>query len=191
MIESILVSKVRIKILRLFFTDLKKEIHIRGIVRKIDEEINAVRRELKNLAKAGILQKEARGNRHYYSIDKNCPIFDELLGLINKEFGLGGKIIQNREEIGDIEYAILTRSYLYNTHETEYDVDLMLIGKAHMEQVAKIIKEAEKEEGREIRYTVLSKEDFDFRKKKRDEFTLNIIHRRHILLIGNEDTILA
>jgi DNA-binding transcriptional ArsR family regulator len=191
MIENILVSKVRIKILRLFFTDLKKEIHIRGIVRKIDEEINAVRRELKNLEKAGILHKEARGNRHYFSIDRKCPIFDELLGLINKTYGLGGKIVQNRKEIGNIEYAILTRSYLHNTHETEYDVDLMLVGETKMDQIANIIKETEKEESREIRYTVLSKEDFDFRKKKRDEFTLNIINRRHILLIGDEDKLLA
>jgi hypothetical protein len=67
----------------------------------------------------------------------------------------------------------------------------MLVGETKMDQIANIIKETEKEESREIRYTVLSKEDFDFRKKKRDEFTLNIINRRHILLIGDEDKLLA
>lgn len=191
MINSILVSKVRIKILHLFFTDLKREIHIRGIVREINEEINAVRRELKNLERNGILVKEARGNRHYFSIEKACPIFDELLGLIHKSFGLGQKILENIEELGDVKYAILTNSYINNIHENEFDVDLMLIGDANMDKIAKIIKLAEEEEGREIRYTVLSKDDFEFRKKKRDEFTLNIIHRRNILLIGDENTVIA
>lgn len=191
MINSILVSKVRIKILKLFFTDLKKEIHIRGIVRKIDEEINAVRRELKNLEKNGILVKEARGNRHYYKINPECPIFNELLGLINKEFGLGRMIIENTVNLGEVKYAILTKSYLDSKHESEYDVDLMLIGNIRMDFIAKLIKTSEEELGREIRYTVLSEDDFAFRKKKRDTFTLNIINRRNILLLGDADTILA
>lgn len=191
MIEHIFVSKVRIKILKLFFTDLKKEIHIRGIVRKIEEEINAVRRELKNLEKAEILKREARGNRHYYSINKKSPLFDQILGLINKEFGLGGEIIKNMDIIGETSFAILTRSYIYNTYESDNDVDLMLVGKIKMNETAKIIKNCESFLGREVRYTILSDEDFQFRKKKRDSFTLNIIHRRHILLIGDEDILLA
>lgn len=191
MIDNILVSKVRIKILKLFFTDLKREIHIRGIVRKIDEEINAVRRELKNLEKSGILIKEARGNRHYYKINFDCPIFPELLGLINKEFGLGRIIIENSVNLGEVSYAILTNSYIDNNHEGQFDVDLMIIGNIRMDFLAKLIKSAEEELGREIRYTVLSDDDFAFRKKKRDSFTLNIIDRRHILLIGNADTLLV
>ena len=191
MIDSILVSKVRIKILKLFFTDLKREIHIRGIVRKIDEEINAVRRELKNLEHVGILIKDPRGNRHYYSINNECPIFDDLLGLINKEFGLGRTIIDNLDNLGDMKFAILTKSYITNKHESEYDVDLMLIGNIKMDLIAKLIKTSEEELGREIRYTVLSEDDFIFRKKKRDSFTLNIINRRNILLIGDEDLLLS
>lgn len=191
MIESILVSKVRIKILKLFFTDLKREIHIRGIVRKLDEEINAVRRELKKLESVRILKKEARGNRHYYSIERECPIFDEILGLINKEFGLGKIIIENKDQLGDIKYALLTKSYIDNMHENEYDVDLMLVGEIKMDTLSKLIKQSEQKLEREIRYTVLSEDDFAFRKKKRDLFTLNIINRRNILLIGDADFLLA
>ncbi|MFH1547543.1 MAG: winged helix-turn-helix domain-containing protein [bacterium] len=191
MISNIVVSKVRIKILKLFFTDLEKEIHIRGIVRKIDEEINAVRRELKNLEKAKILVKEQRGNRHYYKILPECQIFSELLGLINKEFGLGRIILDNSDNLGQVQYAILTKSYIDNKHEGEYDVDLMLVGEIRMDFLAKLIKSAEEGLGREIRYTVLSEDDFIFRKKKRDSFTLNIINRRNILLLGNADTLLT
>jgi len=191
MIERILVSKVRIKILKLFFTDLKKEVHIRGIVRKIDEEINAVRRELKNLEAAGILIKDQRGNRHYYLVNKQCPIFSEILGLINKQYGLGKTIIEAANELGDIRYAVLTNSYITNKHENEYDVDLMLVGNIKMDLIAQIVKSAEQELGREIRYTVLSEDDFIFRKKKRDSFTLNILNRQNILLIGDADSILS
>ena len=60
MIEHLFISKVRIKLLKLNLVDTTKHVHIRGIVRMIDEEINAVRRELKNLKEAGILENEKR-----------------------------------------------------------------------------------------------------------------------------------
>ncbi|KKQ36346.1 MAG: Transcriptional regulator, partial [Candidatus Woesebacteria bacterium GW2011_GWA1_37_7] len=63
---DIITSKVRIRVLELFFSNSNEMYHVRGIVREIKEEINAVRRELERLEKAGILKKEPRGNRLYY-----------------------------------------------------------------------------------------------------------------------------
>ncbi|KKR52906.1 MAG: Transcriptional regulator, partial [Candidatus Woesebacteria bacterium GW2011_GWD2_40_19] len=62
-LADIITSKVRIKILELFFSNLKEVYHVRGIVRETEEEINAVRRELTKLEKDGVLRKEPRGNR--------------------------------------------------------------------------------------------------------------------------------
>ncbi len=184
-------SKVRIKLLKLFFLDISQEIHIRGIVRKLDEEINAVRRELKNLQEAKILIDEKKGNRLYYKVNKDCPIFPELLGIINKEYGLGGRILGLRDQLGEVKYALLTIMFIENHHPSPYDVDVLLVGNLNMKTVSRAIKEAETELKREIRYTVMTEDEFDFRKKKRDSFISNIIFKQKIMLLGNENNLMS
>jgi len=81
---DIITSKVRIKILELFFSNLKEIYHVRGIVREISEEINAVRRELAKLESDGVLRKEPRGNRIYYSVRPEYSLFGELKSIVAK-----------------------------------------------------------------------------------------------------------
>lgn len=191
MIEHLFISKVRIKVLSLFFLDPSKDVHIRGIVRMIDEEINAVRRELRNLESAHVLMSEKRGNRVYYRVNPDSPIYYELLGLINKEFGLGGIILENLEKLGSVTFALLTSAYIENHHPSQYDVDLFIVGDVNMKGVSSVIKEAESKLKREIRYTVMNGEEFDFRKKKRDSFVMNILFKHKIMLVGNENKLLS
>lgn len=191
MIEHFFVSKVRVKLLKLFFLGASEDIHIRAIVRAIDEEINAVRRELKNLEAATLLQSDRRGNRVYYSVNQRCPIFNEILGLVHKEFGLGGSVLRNYKELGSITYAVLTTAFLANHHPTQFDIDLLLVGDINLKGTAVIIREAEEEMHREIRYTIMSKEDFDFRRKQRDAFIINILEKHKIILIGDENRLVS
>ena len=165
--------------------------HIRGIVREIDEEINAVRRELKNLEEATVLTSEKRGNRMYYKVNPECPIYYELLGLINKEFGLGGEILRNLDKLGSVKFAVLTTAYLENHHPSQFDVDVLIVGDISMKGVSAVMKNAESKVKREIRYTVMSDEDFDFRKRKRDSFVTNILEKHKIMLVGNENKLLS
>lgn len=67
MLEDIIISRVRVKILTLFLTRPNRIYHVREVVRQISEEINAVRRELAHLEKAGLVAKERRANRLYYT----------------------------------------------------------------------------------------------------------------------------
>ncbi|MEA3357345.1 MAG: hypothetical protein U9Q67_02825 [Patescibacteria group bacterium] len=191
MIEHILVSKVRVKLLRLFFTDITKVLHIRAVARELDEEINAVRRELKNLTEAKIFKSQKSGNKIYYEINLKSPLFYEILGLVNKEFGLGSMILAELETIGKVKYAILTSNYVNNQKPSKFDVDLLLVGEIDLDKVTKIIKAAEKELKKEIRYTVMTDGEFIERKRKRDVFTRNIINRHKIMLVGNEDRLMS
>ena len=83
---DIITSKVRIKILELFLADLEEMYHVRGIVRETKEEINAVRRELQRLEKAGILKKEPRGNRLYYWLRKRSLVVSMPMGARRTDF---------------------------------------------------------------------------------------------------------
>jgi DNA-binding transcriptional ArsR family regulator len=171
--------------------DTSTELHIRGVVRKIDEEINAVRRELKNLENADILESEKRGNRLYYRVNDRCPIIEDLIGLVNKDFGLGREIIDRRDKLGDVQFAVLTNAYLENHHPSPYDIDVLLVGNLSMKGVSATMKAAEEKLGREIRYTVMTQEEFEYRKKKRDTFILNILHKHKVMLVGNENKLMS
>ena len=106
MFEDLITSKTRIKILHLFLGNLGEMFHVREIVRRVEEEINAVRRELLLLEKKGILNREARANRVYYSLDTSYPFFYDLIKVYAKESGLGRDIIKNRAKLGRIKFAI-------------------------------------------------------------------------------------
>src|SRR3972149_12036333 len=101
---DIITSKVRIKVLELFLSNLKEMYHVRGIVRETDEEINAVRRELERLEGVGFLKKEARGNRLYYWVRADYPFYGDMVAMISKCTGLGATIIENKTKIGKVNF---------------------------------------------------------------------------------------
>ena len=94
MLEDLVISKVRVKLLDIFFSNPTEIYYVRGLTRKTNEEINAVRRELFHLETAGILKKEPRGNRLYYWLNLNYPLFAELLAIVAKETGLGSRLLK-------------------------------------------------------------------------------------------------
>jgi hypothetical protein len=94
-LSDIITSKVRIKILELFFSNLKEVYHVRGIVRETNEEINAVRRENK-IRKDGVLRKEPRGNRIYYSVRPEYPFFGDLTSMVAKTTDLEKLLLKTK-----------------------------------------------------------------------------------------------
>lgn len=186
-LSDIITSKVRIKIIELFFSNLKEMYHVRGIVREIKEEINAVRRELERLEKAGILKKEPRGNRVYYWIRDDYPFYGDLISTVAKTTGLGASLIQNRSKIGKVSFIMFSGSFA-RTKERKSDdqVDILVVGDVVLPELATIIRLEESKRGKEINYTVMSREEFDFRKKRRDPFLLGILSGSRTMVLGDE-----
>lgn len=186
MLKDIVISKVRVKLLDLFFGNPTELYHVRDLVRKIDEEINAVRRELQHLEEAGILKKEPRGNRLYYWLNSNYSLHHELLVMVAKETGLGEQIIKNRNRIGRIAYCVFSDKFLRKMERREGEVDILIVGAIVMVELASLIKGEEEKRGREVNYTVMTEEEFEFRKKRRDPFLLGILTSAKVMIIGDE-----
>lgn len=184
-IDYLFISKVRIKALRYFFFHPNTPIHLRGAVREFNEEINAVRREVNRLEEIKLLNTERKGNRKYYSLNESHPYFSDLLGIIHKTFGLGGDLVKADNKLGNVDYIVLTSSYTRGIPVEPNDVDLILIGEVNLNLLAEIVENAEKRIGKEINYTVLTPQDFEIRKKRRDAFVLDILAGGHILLKGD------
>ena len=187
-LEDIITSKVRIKILELFFSNLTEMYHVRGIVREIKEEINAVRRELERLEKAGILKKEPRGNRIYYFVRTDYSGFGDLVSIVAKSTGLGKEICDSKAKLGKISLVMFSGRFArMKPRRKDDNVDILIVGEVVLPELAMIVRTFESKLGREINYTVMTKEELDYRKKRRDPFLQGIFLDSRVMIIGDEE----
>ncbi|KKU09070.1 MAG: Transcriptional regulator [Candidatus Woesebacteria bacterium GW2011_GWB1_45_5] len=191
-LSDIITSKVRIKILELFFSNMKELYHVRGVVREIGEEINAVRRELTKLEKDGILRKEPRGNRVYYFLRPEHQFFGDLVAMVAKTTGLGKAVIDNKNKIGKASFVMFSGKFVrMKDRRRDDDVDILIVGEVVLPELASIIRAEESKRGKEINYTVMSREEFDFRKKRRDPFLQGILAGSRVMIVGDEEDLVA
>jgi DNA-binding transcriptional ArsR family regulator len=191
MLADLITSKSRIKLLTVFLLEPSEMYHVRELVRRTEDEINAVRRELAYLEKNGILEKEPRANRVYYSLSKNYPYYFDLLTIGAKIIGLGFDIIKNKSKLGKIKFAMFSGRFARRLPKQADSVDLLLVGTVVLPELALIIKNEEKRLGSEINYTIMSEEEFAFRKKRTDPFIVGILSGSRVMLIGDEEQLLA
>ncbi len=184
--EELFVSKVRVKILHLFLTSQEDMLHVREIVRLVDEEINAVRRELSRMEKYGMVVSEWRANRRLYRFKKDYKFYSELLGLVTKSSGLGGAIIKNRQSIGRIKFALMALRFVQGEASGVEDVDLLVVGQIELPQLQKLVAEEQSHREQEINYSFMDEAEFNFRVRRRDPFILRVLTQPRIMLLGDE-----
>lgn len=190
-LTDFMVSRVRSKLLKVFLQDPHEMFYVRELTRKVGEEINAVRRELGRLQRRGLVKSEPRGNRLYYYFRKNYPFYQELLQLIAKTTGLGGAIRKNRNKLGKIKFAMLSGRFVRRRGRKPNEVDLLVVGNVVLPQLAVLVREEEARRGEEINYTVMSLEEFEFRRRRRDPFLTNILSGARTMIIGDEDELIG
>ncbi len=188
--EELVVSKVRVKILQLFLTSTEILFHVREIVRRVDEEINAVRRELGRMEKYGLVSSEWRANRRLYRFRKDYKFYPELLGLVVKSTGLGADIIKNKQSIGKIKYAFVATRFIRNIESRSDDVDVLIVGQVVLPELQSIIANEQAKREKEINYSFMDEAEFGFRVKRRDPFILRVLVQPKIMLLGDESELL-
>lgn len=189
--EGLLVSRVRIKLLKLFLTTQEPLLHVREIVRRTNEEINAVRRELLRMEKFGMVESEWRANRRLYHFRKDYIYYRELLGMVVKSTGLGRSIIQNKGKLGRIKYAMLATRFVKNEPSGPEDVDLLVVGQLVLPELQAIIADEQTRREYEINYSFMDEAELHFRIKRRDPFILRVVTQPKIMLLGSEEELLS
>lgn len=185
MLGRIFTSKTRVKILTLFMINPEKEMFVREISRTIDENINAVRRELLNLEQIGLLTSKKEGNMKYYSVNNDFMIYEELKSIILKTEGIAKTINDNLSQIGEIKLAFIYGSFASGKEDTGSDIDIFLVGKVHEDKLIKEMLELEKSLSREINYVLFSEDEFRERITDEDPFVTNVLREPKIMIIGD------
>ena len=191
MLADLITSKSRIKLLSLFLSTPLEMYHVRECVRRTEDEINAVRRELQFLEKHGILEKENRANRVYYYLNKQYPFYSDLLVIGAKNIGLGDEVLKNRIKLGKIKFAVFSGKFVKRMEKSPDEVDFMIVGTVVLPELAILVRNEETRLGMEINYTAMTEEEFKFRKTRKDPFISGILAGSKVMLIGSEEEMIA
>ncbi len=191
MLEELFVSRVRVKILQLFLNSPQESLyHVREIVRRVTEEINAVRRELARMEKFGMVTSEWRANRRLYRFRKDYIFYRELLSLVAKTTGLGGNLVKSKGKLGKIKFAFISTRFLKGDLSNTEDVNLLIVGSIVLPELQSIIADEQAKREQEINYSFMDEAEFKFRVKRRDPFILKVLLQPKIMLAGDEDEML-
>jgi DNA-binding transcriptional ArsR family regulator len=186
-LQDFMISKVRVKILELFYINQEEMYYVREITRLVKEEINAVRRELDRMLTAGILKSEQRGNRLYYSLNTKYLFFQEFRQMVTKTTGIGKKIRKIRRKLGQVSFVMLSGRFVKGLPQRQNEVDMLVIGEIVLSELEQLVKAEEKLLDREINYAVFSDEEFEFRKTRRDPFIMDVMYGSRVMIIGSEE----
>jgi predicted transcriptional regulator len=199
-IEQLFGSKTRVKLLQLFYSNPNRSYFVREITRKIDEQINSVRRELSNLLSIGIITSDNTNNKLYYEVNQKFEYYEPL----HQIFGGGlkksakkaaatdgvSKDIATETDlrlVGHVDLAVFTGQF---TRDDTAGVDILIVGDVNPNALQKYIDDLEGRENKTIRYTVMSLPDFRYRQQIRDRFA-TAIHKSKKQIVVDEHGLLA
>ncbi|GHB31536.1 ArsR family transcriptional regulator [Mongoliitalea lutea] len=111
MLDSLITSKTRLKLLVKFFVNEKNQSHLRGLAEEFGESTNAIRKELIHLTDAGFLIKSLDKNKIEYQANKEHPLYQNLQDIIRKYLGLDKVLEAVLERMGDVRHVVLIGDY--------------------------------------------------------------------------------
>lgn len=208
MVEQLFGSKTRVKLLQLFYQNPNRSFYVREITRKIDEQINSVRRELANLLSIGIITSDNTNNRLYYEVNQEYEHYAALGSIfggkafktkkttqkIAKEVVTEVEPVESEQEISDpfVQELLKTgnvRLALYTGQFTRDDssgVDIVIVGDINQAAVEHLIGELEASEKKELRYSVFGEDEFVYRKQVNDRFVSNLMVAKKIVFVDKD-----
>jgi len=197
MIEQLFGSKTRVKLLRLFYSNPNRSFFVREITRKIDEQINSVRRELSNLLSIGIITSDNTNNKLYYEVNQKYEYYEplrEIFGGGLKPAATGSTAVAVRDDesaaeidlraIGHVDLAVLTGQF---TRDNSAGVDILIVGDINPNALQKYVDELEARENKAIRYAVMGLSDFKYRQQIRDRFATSIKKAKKQILVDKHN----
>lgn len=159
MIEALISSKTRIKLLLKFFLNSNNRAYLRGLEDEFGESTNAIRLELNKLEKAGMVSSDVQGNKKYFTANRKHPLFFDLHSIIKKYVGIDTIIENVISQLGEVEKVYLTGEFAKGNDNNM--IDLELVGNVNTAYLTELIQKAESMVKRKIRYVIYSVEEFE------------------------------
>jgi len=188
MLETLLRSTLRVKVLGWLFSHPDERYFVRQLTSLVEEDSTNVSRELARLEKTGVLILTTEGKQKYYQANRQSPLFNELHGLIVKTVGVAD-ILRSAlaPSIGQIKVAFIFGSIASGAEGRASDIDLIIIGEVTFADAVSSLSKAQEILQREINPVVYSVAEFQKRVAEKHHFVTDVLHGDKIFIIGGED----
>ncbi len=111
MLETLITSKTRLRILVKFFINVANNGYLRGLAEELNESTNAIRKELNNLQEAGYLEKQSLQNKVVYKANTNHPLFAVLQKIVRQHIGLDALVELILQRMGQVQKVVVIGDY--------------------------------------------------------------------------------
>jgi DNA-binding transcriptional ArsR family regulator len=169
-LDTLITSKTRIKMLLKFFTNSTSRAYLRELAEEFDESTNSIRHELNNLSKAGYLNSEEEGRTILYRANTQHPLYNEVKNLVHKYLGIDKIIDHILSRIGDLQAAFIIGDYAQG--KDSGTIELLLVGEINASYLKRLEEKAKDLLHRNIKTEVISTENFELNKKRYEKALL-------------------
>ena len=187
MLEAIISSKTRVKLLTLFLLSPEREYYVREITRITEENMNAVRRESANLESFGLISRERKGNQQYDTVNRDFFLYEDLQKIVLKTEGVARVIREHLAGRVEIRCMFIYGSFAKSTAGAKSDIDVFIVGDIDENQLIPLVHESERALNREINYTLMRPAELELRKRDGDPFVTNVWKEPKLMITGTCD----
>ena len=181
MLKRLFTSNTRVKLLTLFLTNPDAEFFIRELTRKLDEQINSIRRELDNLKKMGLLKTKTKNRKKYYQVNKDFVLYAELKAIIHKAHSDKESIVRHLAQFGDVDVVVLSGLFV----DKESPIDILMVGRVDRRGLETYFNN-ELQSKRPVRFSLMTKEEYQYRRKCNDKFLHDILEDKNNIIALNK-----
>lgn len=197
-IEQLFGSQTRARLLSLFLESPERAFYVRELTRRIDAQLNSVRRELKNLVDLGlVLEVEGKiipterddggvadepksEKKKYYQANTAFPLYADLRAVMKKAAILmNTRLVHDLRAKGRVDLLLLTGRFAETPNVA---TDVLIVGEIEAELIQQVIAAFEQDIGREVNYTYMPKDEFLYRREVGDRFLGHILESKNIVL---------
>lgn len=185
-IGNALFTKSQQKVLGLLYARPEKSFYTNEIMRWASMGRGTISRELDKLVSAGLLTVSRTGNQNHYQANSNNPVYDELVGIVKKTFGIADQTHHALQPFDEkIELAFIYGSISKGTDTASSDIDLMLIGKSlNYSEIMDVLLPLEELLQRTVNPTIYKKADFIKKIKEGNSFVSRVMEQPKIMIKG-------
>lgn len=178
MIEALISSKTRVKLLLKFFLNSRATSYLRGLEAEFGDSSNGIRVELNRFEEAGMLTSYSKGNRKYFKANTLHPLYGEVHNILLKYIGFDKIIEEVINRLGQVEQVYVVGEFAKGLDSQV--IDLIFVGDINKSYLIHLIEKTEKLIKRKIRYICYLAEELD----QVEELSAD---QYHLLLWNNED----
>ncbi len=176
MIETLISSKTRVKLLLKFFLNSSTTAYLRNLESEFGESSNAIRLELNKLEEAGMLSSFSEGNKKMFQANNKHPLFGDIHNILMKYIGLDQIVEKIASNLGDLDEVYLSGDFAKGLDSSI--IDLIFIGNnINKSYLMELVEKSEKLVKRKIRYIIYS----------RSELNIEAISNKAILLLWSNE----